>query len=307
MAAREEVALPSASALPEFAQSIWRPFANFITFTRRKPIGGISAIFLVAIILAAIAAPLLATHDPIASDTPNKLQAPSAQHFFGTDELGRDIFSRILYGARVSLVVGYFATLLATVIGTIVALISGYLGGKVDLIIQRFVDAFQAVPQLLVVLTVVTILDPTVWNLVLVIGLLFGVREVRPIRSQVLAVRVMPYVEAARTVGASVTRIMWRHVLPNVMYVIIVVGSLSIGRVILVEASLGFLGFGVPPPNPTWGQMLSGSARRFMTEAPWMGIAPGVAISLTVLAFNMLGDALRDVLDPRLRGSEERR
>lgn len=277
--------------------------AGLVRFSRRKPIGAISAVFLVVIILMAIFAPAFATYDPITTAVSVKLMAPNAFHILGTDELGRDIWSRLVFGARISLVVGYGATALAMVVAVLIALISGYFGGAVDMTIQRFVDASVAVPALLIILSVVTILDPTVLNLTVALGLLFAVRESRVIRSAVLSVKTTMYVDAARALGSGPVRVMLRHVLPNIMAVVIVVGSLMVGRVIIVEASVAFLGFGIPPPTPSWGQMLSGTARTYMTQAPWMGLAPGIAISLTVLAFNMLGDALRDVLDPRLRNA----
>jgi peptide/nickel transport system permease protein len=252
----------------------------------------------------AIAAPALATHDPVATATQEKLRPPSHEHLLGTDELGRDVYSRLIYGARISLVVGYGGTFLAVALATVLAVVSGYFGQKTDIVFQRFVDGFMSIPSLLVVLSVVTILDPTVLNMTMVLGVLFGIRESRVVRSGVLAVKSMPYIEAARAIGASLPRIVWRYILPNIFYILIVIGSLEVGRIIIVEASVSFLGLGVPPPTPTWGQMLGGTARTFMTQAPWMGLAPGMAISLTVLAFNMLGDALRDVLDPRMRGAQ---
>jgi peptide/nickel transport system permease protein len=276
-----------------------------LKFARRQPIGAISAVFLVFIIIVALAAPVFATHDPIATATQVKLHAPSfsqnAKYWFGTDELGRDVYSRVVYGARISLEVGYGGMALTVVLSVIIALISGYFGGWLDLVIQRFVDASIAVPSLLLILAVVSILNPTVINLLMILGFIFGVRQSRIARSAVLSVKNMPYVEAARSMGAGPMRIMIRHILVNVAHVVIVIGSLTVGQLIIVEASVAFLGFGVPPPTPTWGQMLSGTARTYMTRAPWMGLAPGIAISLTVLAFNMFGDALRDVLDPKLR------
>jgi ABC-type dipeptide/oligopeptide/nickel transport system permease subunit len=263
-------------------------------------------VLIVAMLVIAVAAPLIATHDPVATATREKLQAPSASHYLGTDELGRDVFSRLIYGARISLIVGYGATVLGVIIATAIAVVSGLWGQKLDLVLQRFVDGFMSIPGLLVILSVVTILDPTVLNLTLVIGVLVGIRESRIIRSGVLGVKVMPYMEAARAIGVGLGRTIFRYILPNVFYILIVIASLTVGRVIIYEASVSFLGLGVPPPTPTWGQMLGGTARTFMTQAPWMGIAPGLAISFTVLAFNMLGDALRDVLDPRLRGAEAR-
>jgi peptide/nickel transport system permease protein len=185
----------------------------------------------------------------------------------------------------------------------LIAIVSGYFGGITDLVIQRVVDAFHAVPPLVIILTVVTILSPTVVNLIVLLGIQAGVGQSRIIRSQVLGVKAMPFVDASRSVGASHIRIMLRDILPSTLSTSIIVGSITLFQIILAEATLDFLGFGVQPPNPTWGQMLSGSARPFMVRAPWMGLAPGIALSLTVLAVNFLGDALRDELDPRLRGA----
>lgn len=299
----DDRSLEGVLAVPSARRGVIRPIAVLLAFGRRKPVGAASALFLAVILAAAIAAPRLATNNPVASDTPHKLMPPGAAHILGTDELGRDTWSRLVYGARISLVVGYGATALAVLLGTTVALVSGYFGRTIDMVIQRFVDGFLAVPGLLILLTVLTILAPTALHLSIVLGLIFGIGESRVVRAAVLKVRAMPYVDAARSMGAGSARIVLRHVLPNVFYIIIVVASLAVGRVIIVEASVSFLGFGVPPPTPTWGQMLGGTARTYMTRAPWMGLAPGVAISLTVLAFNMLGDALRDVFDPRLRGA----
>jgi peptide/nickel transport system permease protein len=293
-------------SLPAQARPQRGTLGQLLAFARRKPIGAISAVFLVVILVLALFAPVVATHDPVATATQEKLQAPSSAHYLGTDELGRDVFSRLLHGARISLVVGYGGTLIAVTLATAIAVTSGYFGRKTDLVFQRFVDGFMAVPGLLVILAVVTILDPTVFNVLLVLGVLYGIRESRVVRSGVLGVKAMPYIEAAHAIGAGLPRIVVRYILPNIFYIVIVIGSLTVGRIIILEASVSFLGLGIPPPTPTWGQMLGGTARTFMTQAPWMGIAPGMAISLTVLGFNMLGDALRDVLDPRMRGTESR-
>jgi peptide/nickel transport system permease protein len=301
-----ESAIQGTEALPAQARPQKGPISVFASFARRKPIGAISAVFLVVILLLAIGAPVVATHDPVATATQEKLQAPSSRHYMGTDELGRDVFSRLLHGARISLVVGYGGMLVTVVLSTAIAVTSAYFGRKTDLVFQRFVDGFMAIPGLLVILAVVTILDPTVFNVMLVLGILYGIRESRVVRSGVLGVKAMPYIEAAHAIGAGLPRLVMRYILPNIFYIIIVIGSLVVGRIIILEASVSFLGLGIPPPTPTWGQMLGGTARTFMTQAPWMGIAPGLAISFTVLAFNMLGDALRDVLDPRLRGAEAR-
>ena len=280
-----------------------RVLSSLASFARRKPIGAACAVFLVVIFIMAIAAPLIATHDPTVTDTPNRLLSPRSGHILGTDHLGRDIWSQLVHGARVSLYIGYGGMAIALLVGTTIALTSGYFGGRVDLVLQRGVDSFQAMPGLLVIMSIVTILEPSILTLTLTLGVLFGIGESRVIRSSVLAIKGMPYVDAAKAMGASPWRVILRHILPNIVAIIIVLGSINVARIILVEATLSFLGFGIPPPDPTWGQMLSGATTRFMILAPWMAIAPAVALSLTVLAFNLFGDALRDVLDPRLRGT----
>lgn len=272
-------------------------------FARRRTAGAVAGAIVALFLLLAIGAPLVARYDPVATQTAIKLQPPSASHIFGTDDLGRDVFSRTLYGAQISLGIGFGGMALSLIVSVTIAVISGYFGGVTDLVIQRVVDAFQAVPGLLIILTVVTIIKPTVFNLILLLGIQAGIGQSRIIRSQVLVVKVMPFVDASRCVGASHLRIMMRDILPNILGITIVIGSIALFQIILAEATLDFLGFGVQPPWPTWGQMLSGSARPFMVRAPWMGLAPGLALSVTVLAVNFLGDALRDELDPRLRGA----
>jgi peptide/nickel transport system permease protein len=257
----------------------------------------------VLLALTALGAPLVATHDPIAVDTPDRLQAPSRAHLFGTDDLGRDVYSRVVYGSRVSLGIAFTGTVLALVVAVAIAGVSGYFGGAADLAIQRVVDATEALPGLLIILTVVTVLEPSIVNLTLLLGIQAGVGNSRLIRAQVLGVKGMPFVEASRAAGAGHVRIMLRDILPNVASIAIVIGSFILVWIVLAESTLSFLGFGVQPPEPTWGQMLSGAARPFMVRAPWMGLAPGIALSVTVLVFNLFGDALRDELDPRLRGS----
>lgn len=294
-------------ALEAIAAPSRRPIiVSFGVFAKRQPAATLAAIFLIAILAIAIAAPLTATHDPLATDTPHKLESPSLDHFAGTDDLGRDLWSRLVWGGQTSLIVGYSVTFVSTILGAAIAVISGYFGRTVDLVIQRIVDAWQSIPQLLFVLTIVTVLTPSVLNLIIILSIIFSFRGVRLKRSGVLRVKGLAYIDSARAIGASDARIIIHHVLPNIMYLLVISASLTVGQVITTEATLGFLGFGIPPPDPTWGQMLSGSARRFMTQAPWMALAPGIAITLTVLAFNVLGDALRDIMDPRLRGSERR-
>lgn len=272
-------------------------------FARRRPVGAVCALVILLLLAVAIAAPLVAQQDPLATHAGVQLESPSRAHLFGTDDLGRDVFSRVVYGGQVSLWIAFSGMVLALVGGTAIAVVSGYFGGITDLVIQRFVDAFHALPGLLVILTVVTLLTPSITNLILLLGTFSAIGESRLIRSQVLMVKGLPFIDASRSLGAGHLRIMFHDILPNVMNVVIVVGSFVLVQIILAEATLSFLGFGVPPPNPSWGQMLSGSARVFMVRAPWMGLAPGIALSVAVLAFNLLGDAIRDELDPRLRGA----
>ena len=232
------------------------------------------------------------------------LKPPGAQFYLGTDNLGRDVFSRIVYGARISVTVGFAAVTLSLLLATIVGITSGYFGGKFDVLVQRVVDAWMAFPNLLFVLFIMAVLGPGLLNVILALGVVNAANRSRVIRSATLAAKENQFVEAARAVGAGHLRIILLYILPNVMAPIIIIATNALGGVILAESTLSFLGFGVPPPYPSWGEMLSGSGRSYMYRAPWMAIWPGVAISLGVFGFNMLGDALRDLLDPRLRGSQ---
>jgi peptide/nickel transport system permease protein len=232
------------------------------------------------------------------------LKPPGAQFYLGTDNLGRDLFSRIVYGARISMTVGFGAVGLSLLLATFLGVTSGYFGGKVDVLVQRLVDACMAFPPLVILLSIMAVLGPGLLNVILVLGIVPSANRSRVIRSATLAAKENQFVEAARAVGAGHLRIILRYILPNVMAPIIIIATNALGGVILAESTLSFLGFGVPPPHPSWGEMLSGSGRSYMYRAPWMAIWPGVAISLGVFGFNMLGDALRDLLDPRLRGSQ---
>jgi peptide/nickel transport system permease protein len=231
-----------------------------------------------------------------------RLKAPSAQFWMGTDNLGRDMWSRVVYGARVSVTVGFGAVLLANGLGAFIGVTSGYFGGKYDICVQRVVDAWQSFPFLVVILSIMAVLGPGLLNIVLALGVIGAANASRVIRGTTISVTENVYVESARAIGCGHLRIMVRHILPNVAGTIIVLATIGLGAFILAESALSFLGFGVPPPYPSWGGMLSGAGRSFFYQAPWMAIYPGLAISLTVFGFNMLGDALRDVLDPRLRG-----
>lgn len=274
-----------------------------VRLVRQKPLGLIGAIIVVVMVIAAIFAPVLAPYDYKEIVASERLKAPSATYFFGTDNLGRDMFSRILYGARISLRVGFSAVVLATVAATLIGITSAFFGGWFDTLAQRVVDAMQALPGLILILMIMALLGAGINNVVLAIAFGSAVSGSRVIRGAALAIKAQPYIEAARTLGAGDTRIILQHVLPNVIAPIITLATLGLGGAILAESSLSFLGFGVPPDVPTWGGMLSGAGRRWMLQAWWMAFFPGLILSLTVYGFNMLGDAMRDLLDPRLRGS----
>jgi ABC-type dipeptide/oligopeptide/nickel transport system permease subunit len=254
----------------------------------------------------ALLAPLLAPRDPYALNLdqrglPIRMQGPTAAFPLGTDPLGRDVLSRIIYGARVSLIVGFASVLIGTGLGTFLGLVSGYWEGRLDYVIQRGVDTTMAVPGIVLALAVMSVLGQSLINIILVIGLVIAPGASRVVRGAVLAVKQATFVDAAQALGASPLRIVARHVLPNVFAPILVIATVWLGNAIVIEAALSFLGLGTPPPTPTWGAMLSGEGRRNLETAPYLAIFPGMAISIVVLAFNMLGDALRDLLDPRLR------
>jgi peptide/nickel transport system permease protein len=274
-----------------------------IRFFRKKPLGGAGAIVMLVIVVMAVFANLIQTHDPIATEAADTLAPPSAAHWMGTDHLGRDIYSRILHGARVSLMVGLGSTLLASILGGIIGLLSGYIGGKTDLITQRVMDILQGLPLLVLALVMSAALGPSIPNVILAISIPIMPRAARVIRASVLAIREFQYVEAARALGVSHLRVAFRHILPNTMGPFIVLGTAQLGSAILTEAALSFLGLGVPEPYPSWGRMLSVSAAEYAQKAPHLVLFPGIAISLAVFGSNLLGDALRDTLDPRLRGA----
>jgi peptide/nickel transport system permease protein len=272
-------------------------------FIRKKPLGAAGGLLMAVMVITAIFADVLATHDPIATDAANTLASPTREHWLGSDHLGRDIYSRIVHGARVSLIVGLASTLLGSVLGGIIGLLSGYSGGKTDLIAQRVLDILQGLPLLVLALVMSASLGPSIENVVIAISIPIIPRAARVIRSSVLSIREMQYVEAAGAVGVGHLRIAFRHILPNTMGPFIVLCTAQLGSAILVEATLSFLGLGVPEPYPSWGRMLSVSAAEYAQKAPHLVLFPGIAISLAVFGSNLLGDALRDTLDPRLRGS----
>lgn len=267
----------------------------------RHPLGLIGLVIVVVFVLVAAFAPLLATHDPLATNAATSLAAPGGQHMLGADFMGRDLWSRIIYGARISLAVGIASTVVGCVIGAAVGLVSGYWGGWVDLVIQRVNDVLQALPLLVLALVMAASLGPSLTNTIIAISIPVVPHVARVIRASTLSVREMPFVEAARAEGMGELQIALRHVLPNTLAPVIVLATAQLGSAILTEASLSFLGLGIPEPYPSWGRMLSESAAEYVRTAPWLVIFPGLAISLVIFGTNLLGDAVRDVLDPRER------
>lgn len=276
-------------------------FHGITRFIRRYPLGAVGGGLIALLVLVAAFAPVIATHDQYALSARERLQAPSREHYFGTDELGRDIFSRIVYGARISLQVGFIAVGLGVIFGTVVGLACAYFGGTVDFWLQRLVDALFAFPTIILALAIVAVLGPSTTNVVIAVGIVSIPRIARVVRASALGVMAQPFIEASRSMGSGHVRIVFRHIFPNVFAPIIVMATAGFGSAILSEAALSFLGVGTPPPEPSWGIMLSGAAQQFIRVAPWMAIFPGIAISLAVFGFNLFGDALRDALDPRLR------
>ena len=272
-------------------------------FARRKPLGALGGAVMVAIVLAAVFAGVIARQDPIATEAGGTLARPSPAHWLGTDHLGRDIYSRVVHGARISLVVGLASTLLGSGLGGVVGLLSGYAGGKTDLLCQRVLNILQGMPLLVLALVTSAALGPSITNVVVAISVPIVPRAARVVRASVLTIREMPYVEAARALGLRHLRVAFRHVLPNTIGPFIVLCTAQLGSAILVEAALSFLGLGVPEPYPSWGRMLSVSAAEYAQKAPHLVLVPGMAISFAVFGSNLLGDALRDTLDPRLRGA----
>lgn len=270
-------------------------------FIRRYPLGAAGAAVMIVFVLAAFLAPWLAPLDPLQTNAAASLEAPDSTYILGADKMGRDMFSRIIYGARVSLIVAVASTLLGGIIGVLLGLMSGYLLGWFDLITQRLIDIMQALPLLVMALVMAASLGPSIENTIIAIAIPLVPHAARVVRSSTLSLREMPFIEAARAGGMSELRIAIRHILPNTLAPLIVLFTAQLGAAILVEASLSFLGLGVPEPHPSWGRMLSESAAEYVRSAPWLVIFPGIAISLAVFGTNLLGDALRDMLDPRQR------
>ncbi len=268
----------------------------------KSPVGSGSGLVILLLVLVAVFAEQIAWNDAYRSSL-DTFQSPSLAHPFGTDNIGRDQFARVLHGSRISLQVGLFATFFGVFGGCLVGVVSGYLGGLFDMVVQRVVDALLAFPGIVLVMAVVSVFGLSTRNALLAIGILIIPYTSRVVRSAVFSIKENVYIEAATAVGASPVRVMWRHILPNVVAPILILISALLGGAILIESGLAFLGLGTQPPDPSWGLMLSTVGRQYMEIAPWLAIFPGLAISITVLAFNLFGDVVRDVLDPRLRGS----
>jgi peptide/nickel transport system permease protein len=281
-----------------FVEGWW---GSLLFFIRRYPLGTAGAVIMMVFVLSAVFANFIAPLDPLQTNASASLAAPNHTYILGADKMGRDMFSRIVYGARVSLIVAVSSTLLGGLIGVFLGLMSGYLLGWFDLITQRIIDIMQALPLLVMALVMAASLGPSIQNTIYAIAIPLVPHAARVVRSSTLSLREMPFIEAARAGGMSELRIAVRHILPNTLAPLIVLFTAQLGAAILVEASLSFLGLGVPEPHPSWGRMLSESAAEYVRSAPWLVIFPGIAISLAVFGTNLLGDALRDLLDPRQR------
>jgi peptide/nickel transport system permease protein len=284
-----------------------RWLGSILKFIREYPIGAFGAGFALLLVLMALVPDAFTTSDPNVQVLRDRFQGPSSGHFFGTDQLGRDLYSRIIVGARTSIIVGFGVVVVSALLSTTLGVVSGYFGGWFDTTFQRLVDIGIALPGLIFIILVVTSIKDRVPGgevtaIIVSVGVLISIRLSRVIRSGAIAVREEQYVEAARALGAPSSRIMLRHVVPNVFALVLVSASIEVGAAILIESALSFLGYGIPPPTASWGRMLT-DAREHLTRSPHLAVFPGLAIFFTVYSFNMLGDAVRDKLDPRLRGS----
>jgi peptide/nickel transport system permease protein len=286
--------------LPGRRHNLAAGWAGFLRFLRTQPLGAVSLGIITIIVLVAIFAPLVAPHDPLMQNRTQIRVGPSGQFLLGTDDLGRDVLSRLIYGARSSMLIGVVTTGISLMFGTILGVVSGFLGKTTDLVIQRVMDAIQSVPPLVLLLFMAIVLTPSMHSTITALCIVITPSFNRVARAETLRIREEPHIEAARATGAGAVRIMTRHVLPNMAAPLLTLASLLFASVIIAESALSFLGIGTPPPTPSWGLMLSEGVR-YVELAPWMVIAPGIVLSISVFAFNLLGDSLRDFLDPRLQ------
>jgi len=282
-------------------------FTSFLLrLVREKPLGTAGGIIFLAFLIVGTFANFIAPHGMYEIDLVHKLEPSSTEFLLGTDHFGRDVLSRVIYGARISMIVGISSSILLVAIATIFGLLSGYWGGKFDLIVQRFVDAWLSFPPLFIILTVMALLGPGMLAVILVIGVLWGINNTRTIRSVVIGIKENVYIEAAVAIGCSTWRILWRHILPQVVPTIIVMFTCAIAGNIIMEATVSFLGYGIPPPQPSWGSMLSVEGRKYMLQSTGLALWPGLALAVVVYGVSMFGDAVRDILDPKLRGGAGR-
>jgi len=272
------------------------------TFVRRKPLGAAGGLIILTMLVVALVADVLAPYDPYLPDYGAQFVGPSVGHWLGTDEFGRDVLSRIMYGARIALFVGFTASVAGCSLGAVLGVVSAYCGGKIDLLLERMMDILLAFPQLILALAVASILGPAVHNVVIAIAIPIIPRAARVVRATALSIKQNQYVEAAHGLGATHYRVVRQHILPNVLAPFLIMLTAQLGTAILAEAALSYLGLGAAEPTPSWGLMLSGSAPAYAEKAPWIGLFPGIALSLAVFGFSLFGDSLRDALDPKLRG-----
>ena len=296
---RVGIALPARTRL-EGPLRLWKPIARFIT---SKPLGAAGGGIILVMVVMSFGQQWITFYDPVEWNLKDKLVAPNLDHWLGTDQMGRDLWTRMMVGARVSLMVGFASVAFGSGLGGVLGIVSAWFGGKVDQIVQRLMDALMSIPTLILALAVTASLGQSMFNIIIAIGIVQIPRANRVVRSQAMSVKESQFVDAARAIGASDMRIMFQHITPQVVAPWLIIATGALGIAILTEATLSFLGLGVPPPAPSWGGMLSGPARDYFVVAPWMAIWPGLALSLAVYGFNLFGDGLRDVLDPRLRGT----
>ncbi|MBN1643329.1 MAG: ABC transporter permease [Dehalococcoidales bacterium] len=273
---------------------------------KKQPLGAASAVIILLLIIVALFAPLLAPYDPQELHLSERLQPSSPEHILGTDQLGRDELSRLIYGARITLFIGVSATAVATAVSAIIGMFSGFIGGLFDLIVQRFIDAWMCFPGILLLMTIMSLVGSGYVQITVVMGILFGIGGSRLVRGAVMGIKENMYVEAGRAIGATTWYSVLHHILPNIMPTILIIFTVSVGGIVLTESSLSFLGFGIPIGTPSWGGMLSWEGRNYMTRMPTLALWPGLALSIVVYAFNMFGDSMRDLLDPRLKGGSGR-